>query len=263
MFINNLNPSIVEFGPLTIRWYGLLFTLGIILCLLVVRKLVLKNKLSLDTFYSLAVYLVLGAIVGARLGYVLFYNLSYYLNNPLAILEIYRGGLSSHGGLLGIIIASLIFYFFKKRKNRDFKFYKYADLIIIGLPLVIVCIRLGNFINSEIVGRVTDLPWGVIFNNHGGSLARHPVQLYEALAALIIFGLLFIFYKIIKNKKPYLMTFIFIFIYFGSRFLIEFTKEYQVTTGLLTMGQWLSILPIIISLIYFSFYFFTKNIKSK
>ena len=259
MITHAINPIILETGPIVVHWYGLLFTLGIILCVLLVRKLLIKQELRTDNLYNLTIYMVVGAIIGARLGYVVFYNFSYYLKHLDEIIRINEGGLSSHGATIGLVIAALLFYYFNKKRNSSFRFYKYSDLVVIGLPLIITCIRIGNFINSEIVGRATDLPWGVVFSLNNDTVARHPVQIYEALAALVIYIIMLLCYKFIKNKKPYLMTFIFIFIYFGSRFFIEFTKEFQVTSSYLTMGQWLSILPIIISLIYFGFLIFKKK----
>ncbi|MFH1537105.1 MAG: prolipoprotein diacylglyceryl transferase [Patescibacteria group bacterium] len=248
MFTHNIDPILFSSGIITIRWYGILLALGIGLAILITRYFFKKEKLQPEIVYELAFYMTIGLIIGARLGYILFYNLDYYINNPAAIIKIWEGGLSSHGATMGLLVAYTIFYLVQKKQDKNLKFYKYADLIVISFPIVAACVRIGNYINNEILGRVM---------SDGAN--RHPVTLYEALSNIIIFIILFLTYKYYKNKKPYFMVFFFVFIYFTSRFGLEFFKEYQIFSNGLTMGQWLSILPIIISLIYFIYIFFKKN----
>ncbi len=253
MFINDINPILIAVGPITIRYYGVLLVGGMIAYLFITQWIIKREKLSLDLFYAICFYLLLGVIIGARLGYVLFYGFSYYANNPLDVIKIWEGGLSSHGATLGLLISYVLFYYFNKSKFKN-NLAKYTDLLVVAMPLAASFVRIGNFINSEIVGRPTDLPWGVVFARLGETVARHPVQIYEFIIAVIIFIILLLFYlKIYKKTKPYCLIFLFVLLYFASRFLIEFTKEFQVTEGSLTMGQYLSIIPVIVALIYFIF----------
>lgn len=249
MFTNNIDPTLFSFGPFIIRWYGLFLAIGVVLVVLVLIKLAKKNNLSVNTILDLCVWLIIGGLIGARLGYIIFYQLNYYLNNPTEIFFINHGGLSSHGLTIGLIISSLLFSKIKKISLRD-----YIDILIIPIPLLATFIRLGNFFNSEIVGRITNLPWGVYFPRFEESpILRHPVQLYEVIINLILFFTLYFLFKKYHNKKPKLYFFhLFILIYFSSRFLIEFTKEYQVGwENFLTAGQWLSVPFVIWGITYF------------
>lgn len=260
MLTHNFSPIFLEIGPFTIYYYGIFFALGILLYIIITRWIFKREKLAIDDFYSLGFYILLGLIIGARLGFILFYNLDYYIENPIDIFAIWKGGLSSHGATLGMLIFFLIYYLIKRKQDKSFSFSKYSDLLVIAMPIVAACVRAGNFINSEIIGRETSLPWGIIFANNNDIIARHPVQIYELLINVLIFIVLFFIYKkYYKKVKPYFMTFLFVSIYFITRFLIEFTKEYQVvdpTGGWnmgLTMGQMLSIIPIFIAVIFFLF----------
>lgn len=248
-----------------IHWYGLLFVLGLLFYIFFTRWLFKKAGQSIQKLENLFIYLFFGFLIGARLGHVFFYQWGYYSKNPGDIIKIWEGGLNSHGAMLGLLAAYFIFYFLEKKRNKDFKFYQYSDLLVIGIPVVAMVVRFGNFINAEVLGRIANLPWGVIYKSLGENIARHPVQLYEALTALIIF---FILLAVFLNKKakPYFMTFLFFILYFGSRFILEFFKEFQVLAPSghwnmgLTMGQVLSVLPILISLLYFICYY--PKIKS-
>lgn len=247
--INNINPTILNFGVINIRWYGLFLAIGVALSIWILTKLAKKNNLSVNTILDLCVWLVIGGLIGARLGYAFFYQAEYYLAHPLEIIFINHGGLSSHGLTLGLIISFLLFCKIKKISFRD-----YIDILIIPIPLLAGFIRLGNFFNSEIVGRATDLPWGVYFPRFEDSpILRHPVQLYEVIINLGLFFVLYFLFKKLANTKPKLFFFhLFLALYFTSRFLIEFTKEYQVSwEHFLTAGQWLSIPFIIWGTIYF------------
>ncbi len=264
MFTNNIDPIILSFGPIAIRWYGLFLAIGVALTVLVLTKLAKKNNLSVNTILDLCVWLVIGGLIGARLGYIIFYQLSYYLNNPTEIFFINHGGLSSHGLTIGLIISFLLFVKYKSPLERGvttsqsrrgvLPWQKIIDILVIPIPLLATFIRLGNFFNSEIVGRITNLPWGVYFPRFEESpILRHPVQLYEVVINLTLFLLLYSLFKKLANKKPKLFFFhLFLLLYFTSRFLIEFTKEYQVSwEHSLTAGQWLSIPFIIWGVIYF------------
>lgn len=245
-YIHNISPEIISFGPFAIRWYGLLFVTGFILTLLLTYWIFKREKKDLRHLESLALYLLLGMIIGARLGHIIFYNLSYYLENPAEIIKIWHGGLASHGAAIGVFIAYLIW-----TKVYKIKFTKYADLLAIGMPVTAAFVRLGNFFNSEIIGRPTDGSWGVIFKKLGEDFPRHPTQLYEALLNFLIFIILIIIYLKFYHKLPrlFLMA-IYIFLYFTTRFGVEFWKERHVISAdfFLSMGQILSILPILISI---------------
>lgn len=254
MITHSLDPILAEFGPFTVRYYGLLLAGGLAGYLLIEKWIFKREGLSLEKLYNACFYLVLGLIIGARLGFIIFYSFGYYWANPEDVFKIWEGGLSSHGAAIGLVAAYCLYFWREKKKDPDFRFYRFADLLVIAMPVVAACVRIGNFINSEIVGRATDLPWGVVFALTGDPSARHPVQIYECLAALIIFAVLllvYIFYY--KKAKPYFMLSLFVLVYFSTRFLLEFFKEFQVISGPLTMGQVLSVLPVMFSLGYFLF----------
>ncbi len=232
-----IDPILIELGPFTIRWYGILLAGGIVVALLISRWIYKREKLNLELLYSLGFYLIVGLIVGARFGYIVFYNLSYFLENPGDVIKIWEGGLSSHGATLGLLLVYVIFYLTHK-KDMKARLSEYTDYIVLSFPLVAMCVRIGNFINGEIIGRVTEF-------------GRHPVQLYEAGLLFFIFWFLLFLYLRIKERPKYLLTFLFVGLYFGGRFVLEFFKEYMVFDGGLTMGQWLSIIPVIIAIIYF------------
>ena len=237
MFINTLNPILLELGFISIHWYGFFLALGISLAILVIIKLFKKNNIPIDLVFSLTSYLIVAGVIGARLGYIFFYRPLFYFNNPKEIIFINHGGLSSHGMALGIII--MLFFLFKINKINK----KTIDLLIIPIPLVAAFIRLGNFFNNEILGRTTNLLWAVD--------GRHPVQIYELLIALAIFLILYFLYKKYNNKSPVLfITALFVFLYFSSRFIVEFFKEYQIFNSGLTTGQYLSIPFIIWSILW-------------
>ena len=249
MFINTLNPVLLELGFISIRWYGFFLALGISLTILIIIRLFKKNNIPVDLVFSLANYLIISGLIGARLGYIFFYRPLFYFNNPKEIIFINHGGLSSHGMALGIII--MLFFLFKINKINK----KTIDLLIIPIPLIAAFIRLGNFFNSELVGRSTSLAWAVKFPNYEAyPIFRHPVQIYELITALAIFLILYFLYKKYTNKLPVLfITALFVFLYFSSRFILEFFKEYQIFNSGLTMGQYLSI-PFIIWSIIWLFY---------
>ena len=174
MFTNNFDPVAFQIFSLEIRWYSLAYIMGILLGWLYCKKKIINDKALLDLFDDFITYLIIGIIFGGRLGYVLFYNLSYYLKNPIEIFFLWNGGMSFHGGLIGVVLATLLFS--KKNKIKPFVF---LDIVSLAAPIGIFFGRVANFINSELYGRPTELPWSVKFITID-NINRHPSQLYEA-----------------------------------------------------------------------------------
>ena len=252
MFINNFDPVAIEFFSLEIRWYSLAYIVGILCGWFVAKKIFIKNEDINKKFDDYITYLIIGIILGGRIGYILFYNFEYYLNNLRDIFKIWEGGMSFHGGLIGIIISSIIF---GKRNNQNP--FLYMDIVALVAPIGIFFGRLSNFINSELYGKVTDLPWSVTFIQID-NLPRHPSQIYEALLEGII---LFIILMNFKNKnflsKPGLISSLFLIFYSIFRFSIEFLRVPDEQLGYLflnlTMGQILSVILILSGLVLFYF----------
>ena len=236
----NVDPDIVSFWGLTIRYYGLLFAASFFFGYLIMQKIFKKEGLTIELLDKLTVYMAVGTVVGARLGHCLFYDPSYYLQNPIEIIKIWHGGLASHGAAIGILIA--LYYFAKKNKKP---YLWILDRIVIVVALAGFFIRMGNLMNSEIYGIPTELPWGFIFVRAGETIPKHPTQIYEALSYLLIFVLLYFIYNKKGTKvKQGLIFSLFLILLFSVRFFIEFIKEVQVEfeqTMSLNMGQWLSI----------------------
>lgn len=240
-YINwDVNPDIVSFWGLTIRYYGVLFAASFFFGYLIMQRIFKNEGLSIELLDKLTMYMAVGTVVGARLGHCLFYQPEYYLSNPIEILKIWHGGLASHGAAIGILIA--LYYFSKKNKKP---YLWILDRIVIVVALAGFFIRMGNLMNSEIYGIETSLPWGFIFVRDGQTVPKHPTQIYEALSYLLIFVLLYTIYnKKGKNVKQGLIFSLFLILLFTVRFFIEFIKEDQVgfEQGMsLNMGQWLSI----------------------
>jgi len=239
----NVSPEIVSIGPLTIRWYGVLFATAFILGYQIMIWIYKKEKKDLNDLNDLIWYMVLGTVIGARLGHCLFYNPSFYLSNPLEIVMVWKGGLASHGAALGIIIA-LSLYSIRKKES----FVYLADRIVITVALAAFFVRMGNLFNSEIIGIPSDVPWSFVFTSVD-NIPRHPSQLYEAIAYLIFFIILFNLYRIkYPNLKKGFLLGLFLILLFTFRFFVEFVKEEQ--SGweegmILKMGQLLSI-PLIL-----------------
>src|SRR3989339_302805 len=238
------SPEIFSIGPIHIRYYSVLFVSGFIIGYYIFVKFFKREGLPVEILDMLLYTLLGSAVVGARLGHCLFYEPEYYLARPLEIFKVWEGGLASHGGAIAILIA--IWYYVKKYGQKYGFVYMWLILGIgIATPLAGALIRLGNLMNSEIYGNPTDLPWGFVFLLRGETVAKHPTQLYEALAYLVTFAVLMLLYfkALPKLKRGTLFGLFFIGI-FGSRFFIEFVKEPQVAfeQGMtLNMGQWLSI----------------------
>lgn len=255
----NVDPEIFSLGPLSVRYYGVLWALSFLLGYMLFERFVKKESLPEGYLDSLTIYVAIGTIVGARLGHCLFYEPAYYLANPIEILKIWRGGLASHGAAIGIITA---LYLFSRKTKRPTIYI--LDRIVIPVALAGVLIRLGNLMNSEIYGVETSLPWGFKFVRDfpvGTPIehipAMHPTQIYEALAYLAGFIILYLIYKKSDAKpRPGLLFGIFLIITFGTRILIEFIKQPQVNFEVnmtLNMGQWLSI-PLVIAGLVFLFF---------
>ena len=240
----DFNPVLIDLGPVRLSWYGLMYVFGFFASYLLVRYQMKKRDfgISKPEVEDLYFYLILGLIIGARLGYVLFYDLTMYLKEPLEIFAIWHGGMSFHGGLIGVLIVAILFCW--KRKKS---FWKIADLVIVTAPIGLGLGRIGNFINGELYGRVTQVPWGMIFPR-GGPLPRHPSQLYESA---LEGGILFLVLWLLKGKKIPAGTLLTIFIglYGAFRFLVEFFREPDAQLGFVvgpfTMGQILCALMIL------------------
>ncbi len=237
----NVHPDIFSIGPITIRYYGLLFALAFVVGYQIMYWIFVKEGKNLKELESFIIAMIVGTVIGARLGHCLFYEPEYYLSNPFEILKVWKGGLASHGGALGLLTALFIFIKFKK---REVTFLWLADRAVIAIALAAAFIRIGNFFNSEIVGRATDIPWAVVFSKLD-DIPRHPTQIYEALSYITIFLILLFRYKKYNVELPKgQMLGIFLVLLFTARFVIEFFKEVQVNfeeTMTLDMGQILSI----------------------
>lgn len=240
----SISPEIISFGPIHIRWYGLLFATSFIIGFKIFEWIYTKEKKNLDDLNDLIWYMILGTVIGARLGHCLFYNPEYYLSNPIEILKVWTGGLASHGAAVGVVIAMYLY----SKKKRDQSFLYVMDRMMITVALAAFFIRVGNLFNSEIIGQPTDMPWGFIFTSVD-NIPRHPTQLYEAFSYLASFFLLFSVYKKNDGKfKDGLLLGIFIICIFGFRIFVEFFKENQsgFEQGMvLNMGQLLSI-PLVV-----------------
>lgn len=252
IFSHDISSILLELGPLEVRWYGLMYAVGLILTYLYIMHIFKREKFPIKDLDSVAVYLFFGMLIGARLGHVLFYNASYFLSDPVEILKVWNGGLSSHGGAIGVFVAYLIWIWVHK-----VNFSKYAGKLVLGFPVLAGFIRIGNFFNSELVGNVTGGSWGVIFRRLGEDFPRHPVQLYEALLSWSIFVVMLIIYRRYKKAPALFFLFLYMLLYFVGRFIVEYFKDFRGHNWdiSLDMGQILSILPVLISLVYFIFFF--------
>lgn len=246
------DPEIFRIGSLAVRWYGLLFALSFVFGYIIMLRIFRKEGIPDKVLDVLTTYMVIGTVVGARLGHCLFYEPAYYLANPFKILYVWEGGLASHGAGIGIVLVLLLF-----ARTQKKPFLWVIDRVVIVVALAGFFIRMGNLFNSEIFGIPTTLPWGFLFeraSNPAEALdARHPTQIYEGVTYLLIFlYLLWYYYR--KDGKPAggFLFGMFLILVFGMRFLIEFLKEPQVgfeQTMALNMGQLLSI-PFVIAGIF-------------
>ncbi len=238
------DPEIFHIGSFAVRWYGLLFAAGFLVGFFIMQRFFRKEKIPLKVLDQLTTYMVIATIIGARLGHCFFYEPAYYFRHPFDILKIWEGGLASHGATIAILIAIVIF-----SRRQNLSYWWVLDRVVVVTALAGFFIRMGNLMNSEIFGKVTDVPWAFIYENAADKSQsfqpRHPTQIYEGLSYLLIFVLLlWIYYK--KDGKPREGSLISLFMLcvFGVRFFIEFLKEPQVNfeAGMtLNLGQWLSI----------------------
>jgi phosphatidylglycerol---prolipoprotein diacylglyceryl transferase len=243
----DVSPSIFSIGSFEVRWYGLLFALAFVFGQRIMTKIYVAEGRTEGDVDVITLYMIVGTVVGARLGHTLFYQPEYYLSNPIDILKIWEGGLASHGATIGILLALWLF-----SRKQKFDYMWVLDRIVIVVALGGAFIRLGNLMNSEIFGRPTDLPWGFIFlrQSEYSHVPRHPTQLYEAFSVFLLFVLLYWLWKKYKEALPRGLLFgIFVTALFTFRFLVEFLKEDQVAkeaTMALNIGQQLSI-PLILA----------------
>ncbi len=245
MFINNFDPVAFSLFSLEFRWYSLSYIFGILAGWVLAKKIFIKDDSLKEKFDDYITFVILGIIIGGRLGYVIFYNFDYYLVNPVEIFKIWNGGMSFHGGLLGVIVMSIWF-----AKKNSHNLYNYLDVVSLVAPVGIFFGRIANFINSELYGKETALPWGVKFEKIDG-IYRHPSQLYEAFfEGLLLFFILIYFHKRSSAKKPGFISGIFLIFYSTFRFLIEFLRIPDEQLGYvlfnLSMGQ-------ILCLVFFIF----------
>ena len=252
MFTINFDPVAFEIFSLEIRWYSLAYITGILLGWLFCKKIFIKNTNINEKFDDFITFIIIGIIIGGRLGYIVFYNFDYYINNKLDIFKVWEGGMSFHGGLLGIIFASILF---AKKYNQDS--FIYMDLVSLVAPIGIFFGRLANFVNSELYGIPTGVPWAVKFVQID-SFPRHPSQLYEAfLEGIILFFILLYFRKKNYLEKPGLISSLFLIFYSIFRFIVEFFRVPDEQLGYLifnfSMGQIISIIFILFGIILFYF----------
>ena len=258
MFINNFDPVAFQIFSLEIRLYSLSYIVGIMLGWLYCKKLLIKDEKLLKLFDDFITYLIIGIIVGGRLGYVIFYNPTYYSKNLLEIFMIWNGGMSFHGGVLGTMFAT---YIFSKKNNIDS--FLLLDLIAMSAPIGIFVGRISNFINSELYGRQTDIYWSVVFEKID-NLSRHPSQIYEAFfEGIILFILLNFIFKKYFFKSPGSISSLFIIFYSLFRFIIEYTREPDSQLGFvylnLTFGQIISVIFFVVGISIF----YKKNESEK
>lgn len=245
-----INPIALQAGPLAVHWYGLMYLFSFILGYFYLRTKIKKNqlKLSIDQLNDLIFIICLCLLIGGRLGYVIFYNFHQYWQDPISIFAVWQGGMSFHGGFIGIAVGFYLFWR-KVKKQRRIHFFDLTDQVLTIIPFTLALGRIGNFINAELYGRVSNLPWAIKFWNN--MEYRHPVQLYEALSHLT-FGTFFLL-TLKKKWSKGVRTALFLLYYSIVRITLEFVREPDVQIGYIfsyfTLGQLLSI-PILILGIY-------------
>jgi len=255
MFINNFDPVAFQIFSIEIRWYSLAYIVGISLGWILGKKFFISDTKINEKFDDYITYLIVGLIIGGRLGYVIFYNLNFYSNNLFDIFKIWQGGMSFHGGFLGVLIGMMMI-----ARKYQIRWLVITDFIAPLVPLGLGFGRIGNFINQELWGRPTDAAWGMIFPAVD-DITRHPSQLYQSFfEGLILFLILWFYAK--KQRGVGKISALFLIFYGLFRFLIEFTREPDGHLGLLyldfSMGQWLS-LPMLVLGIFMYFKKFPTN----
>lgn len=247
------DPIALRIGPLAVHWYGLMYLVGFALVYALGRYRIRHGHCAALTsrdLEDLIFYSVLGVVIGGRLGYVLFYKPSWYFAHPVEILYVWQGGMSFHGGLIGVILVMLLFV-----RKRHLPLLALSDFVAPLIPPALAAGRIGNFINGELWGRPTDLPWGMVFPQAGDGLPRHPSQLYEmGLEGLALFAVLWWFSR--TPRPPGQVSALFLMGYGIFRFLVEFTREPDSFLGLLagglSMGQWLSVPMVMLGALIFT-----------
>jgi prolipoprotein diacylglyceryl transferase len=244
----NVAPEAFSLGPLTVRWYGILYGCAFIASYYAFKELLKFDKVPDDFADRALVYMILGTVIGARIGDCFFYHPMYYLQHPLEIFAVWKGGLSSHGGAIGILTS---LYLLGRKMKKPYIWV--LDRVVIVIGVAGFFIRMGNLMNSEIYGHVTTLPWGFIFERNGETLPKHPTQIYEALYyALTYLVLRFVYRKCDNRPRPFLIFGLFLIMVFGFRFCIEFIKNPQEEfeqNMMFNMGQWLSMPFLILGII--------------
>lgn len=243
----SVDPDLIAFGPLRIRWYGLMFLAGFTIGYFIVRDMCRREGKSFARLENLLIYLVAGTAIGARLGHCLFYEPGYYLSNPIEIFKIWKGGLASHGGTVGVMIAIWLY----ARRHPEFSILWIFDRLSIPVALVASFIRIGNLMNSEILGRPANVPWAFVFKRVD-EIPRHPAQLYESLTYFALFVLSYALYLRNPKRVPGFFFGLLMVWIFGWRIILEFFKENQEAFEAsmpLNMGQLLSI-PFVVLGIY-------------
>jgi len=253
MFINNINPTLLKLGFLEIRYYGLVYVLGAIVGLLVLLYYQKKGRIDLskDEVWDLVFWLMIGLVVGARVFEVVFFEPGYFLRNPLEIVKIWKGGMSFHGGLVGLMVAG---YFYARKKKINF--WKLADMVAIPGIIVAGIGRLANFTNSEFWGTSSNLPWCVVFRKVDG-VCRHPYQIYAALQRWVVGGVLALIYR--KDRKPGFIFWLLVLFEGLGRVLVDIVREEAKFLGL-SMGQWLSVVMVIAAVVVL-FINYKKDLK--
>ena len=254
MWIHNLNPTLLSFGPLEIRWYGIVYVLGFFLSVWWLQYLSKKGKFELNNeqIWDLLTYLMVGMLIGARL-FETFWEPSYYLSNPLNYFKIWQGGMSYHGGTIGIIVAGLIF-----AKKRNVNFWRFADALCAPIMLASALGRIANFFNGELVGRIWNGSWCVVFPQYGDA-CRHPSTIYAFAKRMIVFGWLAYLSLRLSFKEGFIFW-NFIFWECVGRIIVDFYRQDVMHYGF-TVGQWLSLFMIIVSVIVFVKYYKEEWIK--
>ncbi|MGH8476568.1 MAG: prolipoprotein diacylglyceryl transferase [Methylococcales bacterium] len=248
-FVWNVDPVLFGWGPITVRWYGLLFAVGFFQGFVILNWMFRREGKPPGDLDDLFIYVFVGVLVGARLGHCLVYDPGFYLSHPLEILKIWQGGLASHGGALGVLVAA---YVFSKRK-RGYTVLGMLDRGAVPLATVAFFIRMGNLFNSEIVGVETTVPWAFVFERVD-AFARHPVQLYEALSYLLISGvMLYGYLKWVNRMADGFLIGVYMLLMFSARFYLEIFKTPQASYDadyFLSVGQWLSVPFILAGLVF-------------
>jgi phosphatidylglycerol:prolipoprotein diacylglycerol transferase len=247
-----IDPILFELGPIAIRWYSLAYISGLFFGCIYMGRLAkrIPDILSPDDAIDFMTWATIGVILGGRIGYILFYKFNYYLDNPIQVFYVWQGGMSFHGGFLGVVMGGILY-----TRRQKIPTLVFSDIVVCAAPIGLFFGRLANFINSELYGRVTDVSWAMVFPT-GGSQPRHPSQLYEAaLEGLVLFVLInFLWRTEFAYKRPGFVTGVFILGYAAARSMVELFRQPDAHIGFLflggTMGQWLS-LPMVLVGIFF------------